>query len=72
MAHSSDGRSLIGFVTTTRARGYFITSKGGGSVRDINLLSLKSDANKLNHTVLRFIKVLPKISQGWVLKDDKF
>lgn len=28
MDHSSDGRSLMSFVTTTRARGSFDTSKG--------------------------------------------
>jgi hypothetical protein len=71
MAHSSDGRSLMSFVTTTRARGGIVTSKRGCSVRGINLLSLQSDAIELNHTVLRSIKVLPKVSQGWVLKNVK-
>ena len=71
MAHSSDGRSLISFVTTTRARGSIVRCKRGG-VRGINLLSLQSDAIELNHTVLRSIKVLPKVSQGRVLKNVKF
>jgi hypothetical protein len=64
MVHSSDGRSLMSFVITTRARGSIGTSKRGVGGRD-------ECQGFPRLGVLRSIKVLPKISQGWVLKNDE-